>query len=192
MFMSDPKEQAASGNTLVCVGRLCEQKGQLLLLQALRRVLDRGVGCRLVLAGDGEMRQVIESSVQSLGLSECVRITGWVDGARVRDEILRARAMVLPSFAEGLPVVIMEALSLGRPVISTYIAGIPELIQPGINGWLVPAGDVGQLADAMVSCIETPDADVLAMGRSGRQRVIERHDINVSARQLLSMFAESQ
>jgi colanic acid/amylovoran biosynthesis glycosyltransferase len=190
MYMSAPPDQAPSADTLVCIGRLCEQKGQLILLQALRRVIDRGSNCRVVFAGDGEMRQLVESSARSLGLTDRIRITGWIDSAQVREEILRARAMVLPSFAEGLPVVIMEALALARPVISTYVAGIPELVEDGVNGWLVPAGDVERLADAMIGCLAASDADVLAMGRSGRQRVLQRHDIRTSAEQLLKMFQE--
>ena len=79
-------------------------------------------------------------------LQNVVRITGWISSDQVREEILAARALVLPSFAEGLPVVIMEAMALRRPVISTYVAGIPELIHPGEHGWLVPAGDVEALA----------------------------------------------
>ncbi len=192
MYLSEPPQRQLSRDTLVCVGRLCEQKGQLILLPALREVLNRGVACRLVLAGDGELRQQIESAARSLGLADHVRITGWIDSAQVREEILGARAMVLPSFAEGLPVVIMEALALGRPVISTFVAGIPELVQPGLNGWLVPAGDVQLLADAMVSCLGVADDQLLSMGRNGRQRALDRHDIRQSASHLLQMFGELQ
>ncbi len=97
----------------------------------------------MVLVGDGEMRREIEALIERCGLRNSVRITGWLSSERVREEILASRAMVLPSFAEGLPVVIMEAMALRRPVLSTYIAGIPELVRPGETGWLVPAGDVG-------------------------------------------------
>ena len=78
-----------------------------------------------------------------------MRVLGWCSEARVREEIAAARALVLPSFAEGLPVVLMESLALGRPVITTWVAGIPELVRAGENGWLVTAGDVGELASAM-------------------------------------------
>ncbi len=74
--------------------------------------------------------------------------------------------MVLPSFAEGLPVVIMEAMALRRPVISTYVAGIPELVRPGIDGWLVPAGDVEALAEAMQACLEAPVEELARMGEA--------------------------
>jgi len=81
--------------------------------------MSHGRRFELVLAGDGEMRSHVERRVEALGLGKEVRITGWIGGAAVRDELLAARALVLPSFAEGLPVVIMEAMALGRPVIST-------------------------------------------------------------------------
>ena len=87
------------------------------------------------------MRGVIEKRIGELGLQKNIRLAGWLSGAQVRKEILASRALVLASFAEGLPVVIMEALALGRPVISTWVAGIPELVESGKCGWLVPAGD---------------------------------------------------
>jgi glycosyltransferase involved in cell wall biosynthesis len=191
-FFAIQDERTPLSNTLVCIGRLCEQKGQLILLQALRRVIDRGVPCRVVLAGDGEMRTQIEDTIRSLCLHDHVRITGWIDNAQVRAELLQARALVLPSFAEGLPVVIMEALALGRPAISTFVAGIPELVLPGENGWLVPAGDTDALADAMCNCLNTGSEEILSMGRRGRERALARHDIRESARQLLAIFGEAR
>ena len=125
---------------LVCVGRLSEQKGQLLLLEAARILAAQSVAFEIVLAGDGELREEIEALIAQHGLEAQVRITGWISSAQVREEILAARALVLPSFAEGLPVVIMEAMALRRPVLTTYVAGIPELVLQGENGWLFPAG----------------------------------------------------
>ncbi|MDA8224720.1 MAG: glycosyltransferase family 4 protein [Betaproteobacteria bacterium] len=176
---------------LVCVGRLCEQKGQLLLLEAARRLALDGEEFELVLAGDGEMRAEIEHRITEYGLDNRVRITGWISSAQVRDEILRARGMVLPSFAEGLPVVIMEALALRRPVISTFVAGIPELVLPGENGWLVPAGDVEALAAAMRELLRAPVGQLSAMGELGRARALERHDIATEAATLAALFSRA-
>ncbi|WP_229260586.1 glycosyltransferase family 4 protein [Duganella alba] len=162
---------------LVCVGRLCEQKGQLLLLDALARLRTAGVALQLVLAGDGEMRDALQAQAARLGLRDVVRITGWLSGAQVRQEILNARALVLPSFAEGLPVALMEAMALGRPVISTYVAGIPELVQPGRNGWLVPPGDLDALTQALRDLLATPLADLSRMGEHGRRDVRRRHSL---------------
>ena len=110
-------------------------------------------------------------------------------GQRVREELQAARALVLPSFAEGLPVVIMEAMALGRPVISTYIAGIPELVEPGRSGWLVPAGAVEPLVDAMVEALTADPAELERMGRAGAARVAEQHDLGIEVRKLAALFA---
>jgi len=173
---------------LVCVGRLCEQKGQLLLVRAAQLIVREGIPIQLVLAGDGEMRSEIEVLVAELGLTGHVRITGWIDAASVRNEILAARALVLPSFAEGLPVVLMEAMALARPVLSTYVAGIPELVRSGEIGWLFPAGDVDSLAQAMRECLAAQPAELDKMGAIGRQRVIERHSVDTEAAKLLAHF----
>ncbi|HWH82051.1 MAG TPA: glycosyltransferase, partial [Burkholderiaceae bacterium] len=181
----------AVSNTLVCVGRLCEQKGQLLLVQALHKLVAQGVDARLVLAGDGEMRAAIESLVASLGLAGRVRITGWIGSAEVRAEILAARALVLPSFAEGLPVVLMEAMALRRPVVTTFVAGIPELVRDGVDGWLVAAGDVEALAEAMRACLNAPANQLARMGDAAHERALARHDIDREAAKLCALFAAS-
>jgi len=190
-FYRGTPPSATAAQRLVCVGRLCEQKGQLLLVEATRRVVDAGRPFELVLAGDGEMRAEVEAVIDRLALRAHVRITGWIANDRVRKEILAARALVLPSFAEGLPVVIMEAMALRRPVITTFVAGIPELVRDGESGWLVPAGDVDSLAQAMADCLAAP-AEVLArMGEAAHARVLVRHDVDIEAAKLAALFAAS-
>ncbi len=176
---------------LVCVGRLCEQKGQLLLLEACRMLKEKGLEFELVLAGDGEMRPEIERAIKAYGLDANVKITGWISSKQVRDEILESQAMVLPSFAEGLPVVIMEAMALKRPVISTYIAGIPELVIPGENGWLVPAGSVFELSNAMEQALSASVQQLSDMGEAAYTRVTQRHSIDTEAGKLAVLFLES-
>ena len=173
---------------LVCVGRLSEQKGQLLLLEAARLLAAQAVEFEIVLAGDGEMRGQIEALIAQYGLQSKVRITGWISSDQVRTEILAARALVLPSFAEGLPVVIMEAMALRRPVLTTYVAGIPELVRQGENGWLFPAGEVEALAAAMADCLAQPVEVLQRMGEAAWQRVVERHDIDTEAARLADLF----
>lgn len=176
---------------LVSVGRLSAQKGQILLVRAAAMLARKGVPFELVLVGDGEMRPDIERVVADEGLGEHVRITGFVSGDAVREHLLSARAMVLPSFAEGLPVVLMEAMALGRPVVSTYIAGIPEFVVPGRTGWLVPAGSVDALATVLEAVLGTDPERLTAMGRNGRAAVIAQHDVRTSAAQLERLFAAS-
>ena len=175
---------------LVCVGRLTEQKGQMLLVDAASLLAERGTRFELVLAGDGEMREEIAAQIARCGLDAQVRITGWISSAAVREELLAARALVLPSFAEGLPVVIMEAMALRRPVISTYVAGIPELVQPGKHGWLVPAGDVEALADVIQACLDAPLDRLAQMGEAARGRMLSRHDVDATAKVLVGEIEE--
>lgn len=183
-FYQNVNSDAPSSNMLVCVGRLCEQKGQLLLVEAAKQLLEQGFDFELILAGDGELRQPIEALIQQYKLANHISITGWISSAQVRDYLLQARAMVLPSFAEGLPVVIMEAMSLKRPVISTYIAGIPELVETQKSGWLVPAGDVTALAEAMKNALSASANELSAMGEAAFLRVTERHHIDTEAEKL--------
>ncbi len=169
---------------LVSVGRLSEQKGQILLIEALGQLAQQGVPFTVTLVGDGEMRPQVEAAIAKHGLADRIEITGWATGERVRAELLRARALVLPSFAEGLPVVIMEAFGLGRPVLSTFVAGIPELVSPGECGWLIPAGSVEDLRDAVRDVLHTDATTLARFGEEGQRRVRARHDVKITAADL--------
>lgn len=174
----------------VCVGRLCEQKGQLLLIEAVRELKALGKQFHLILAGDGEMRSEIESLIHLYGLEKYVSITGWVSSDKVKQLLLSSSAMVLPSFAEGLPVVIMEAMSLKCPVVSTYVAGIPELVKNGENGWLVPAGDVQALSQTLEKVMDTEQGMINTMAEQGRMAAISRHSIETESIKLAHIFRE--
>jgi len=187
-FYDSAAAQVVTARRLVCVGRLTEAKGHLLLIEATARLAAKGVRFELVLAGDGPMRGELERLISQHGLVEQIRITGWISSAQVRSEILQARAMVLPSFAEGLPVVIMEALALRRPVLSTYIAGIPELVRNGENGWLFAAGSVEELMKAIEDCLDAAAGRLQQMGEAGHRRVVERHSIDTEAGKLAAHF----
>jgi colanic acid/amylovoran biosynthesis glycosyltransferase len=187
-YFLSPTSPVLATKRLVCVGRLCEQKGQILLIEAVHQLALQGVKFELVLVGDGEMRGDIEALVARYKLQERVRITGWLSGEQVRHEILAARALVLPSFAEGLPVVIMEAMALGRPVISTYVAGIPELVEMGESGWLLPAGDVQALAAIIEDCLDTSVDAINRMGSVARKTTLARHCLDNEAHHLTRLF----
>lgn len=169
---------------LVTIGRFVEQKGQMVLVNALARLQSIHPQVRITLVGDGEMRTDLESAVMDAGLGEMVRFAGWLDQEGVRREIDAAHALVMPSFAEGLPMVIMEAMAAARPVIATQIAGIPELVEQGRSGWLVPAGDASALAEVIALVAEKSIDDIAEMGQAARTRVLERHDIDDQARKL--------
>ena len=187
-FLSGEFVPIAETPQLVCVGRLSEQKGHLLLLEAAQQLGKAGVPFKLAFVGDGELRSEIEASIAKHNLQDSIEITGWASSDTVRKYLLESRALVLPSFAEGLPVVIMEALALNRPVVSTYVAGIPELVDPGKCGLLVPAGDADALAVAMRTILQMPVADLEAWGRTGAERVALQHDIDREARWLATLF----
>ncbi len=176
---------------LVCVGRLSAEKGQLLLVEAAHRLAEKGIVFELVLAGDGDMRAALEDLIALYGLDKQVRLTGWVSSNQVREEILASRGLVLPSFSEGLPVVIMEAMALRRPVLASCVTGIPELVLHGENGWLFPAGSVDDLTKAMEDCLLKSPEDLKKMGDAGYLRVLERHSIDTEAAKLAKLFRNS-
>jgi glycosyltransferase involved in cell wall biosynthesis len=175
----------------VSVGRLSAQKGQLLLLEAARVLARKGIAFELVLIGDGEMRREIEALIAAYSLGGHVRMTGALGTEDLREEMLRSRALVLPSFAEGLPVVIMEAMALRKPVLTTYIAGIPELVVQGKTGWLFPAGSVEALTDALEDCLSRSADELRLMGEAAHARVLERHCIDKEAKQLADAFRQA-
>ena len=176
-------------NQLVCVGRLNEQKGHLILLEAAHQLALQRIDFKLVLVGDGELRSQIENLITQYNLQDRITITGWANNKQVRQHLIDSRAMLLASFAEGLPVVIMEALALGRPVVSTYIAGIPELVEPDC-GWLIPSGSVEELAQAMRQVLELPVDTLSQMGQVGAEKVALQHDVAIEARKLAALFRQ--
>ncbi len=186
-FFDQPRVPIPETNQLVCVGRLNEQKGHLVLLEAAQKLALGGVDFKLVLVGDGELRSQVEDLILQFGLQDRITITGWANSQVVKQHIINSRAMVLPSFAEGLPVVIMEALALGRPVVSTYIAGIPELVDSDC-GWLVPSGSATALAQAMEQALQTSTAKLSQMGQVGAEKVALQHDVAIEAKKLATLF----
>ncbi|NET33916.1 MAG: glycosyltransferase family 4 protein [Cyanothece sp. SIO1E1] len=188
VFLRQPNVSIPEAPRLACVGRLCEQKGHLLLLEAAHRLASEGLRFKLVLVGDGPLRPQIQALIEQYSLQDQVEITGWASNLEVQQHILASRAMVLPSFAEGLPVVIMEALALKRPVISTYVAGIPELVEPGVCGWLVPAGSVEALAISMGQVLQAEKDALERMGNVGAACVAQQHDVHLEASKLIKLF----
>ena len=175
---------------LLCIGRLCEQKGQLLLLQALQKVIEDGESVKLILAGDGEMRPVVETFINNNDLQKHVQITGWISSPQVKQLLMNSDAMILPSFAEGLPVAIMEAMAIGTPVLTTYIAGIPELIISDKNGILFPAGDIDATRKAILEFLSKPEDELILMREQAYQSVDKQHNIAKEAAKLACYFKE--
>lgn len=173
---------------LVCVARFDPEKGHAVLLEAAARLARSGVAFQLDLIGDGALRPEIERAIRRLGLEGRVDLSGWLGSAQVRDRLLGSRLFVLPSFAEGLPVVLMEALAMGRPVIATYVAGIPELVVDGENGWLVPASSVDDLELALRKALSATEEEHRRMGTRGRERALAQHDVDTEAKKLAELI----
>lgn len=191
LFLHQPPTALPETPHIVCIGRLCPAKGQLLLIEAVSQLVKEGVDLKLTLVGDGESRAAIESAIVTAQLEKVITITGWVSSSYIRDYLLDAKVKVLPSFAEGLPVVLMEALALRRPVISTYIAGIPELVEPS-HGWLIPAGSVSALKDAIRVSLATSTIQLQEMGQIGSERVIANHNIETEVVKLSQLFTANR
>lgn len=184
----EPAPLPEGGPRLVAIGRLSEQKGLGLLIDAIADAAKDVPHLSVTLVGDGELRPQIESRIADLGLQDRITLAGWLDEARVHAALASAQALILPSVAEGLPMVIMEAMAAGRPVIATAIAGIPELVTPDV-GWLVPSGDPAALADAIRRMAAVPRDALETMGRTARVRVMQRHNIDTEAETLTELFA---
>lgn len=187
-FLTDAGTSKIPERPLFCaVARLSGQKGIPLLIEAAAILKSRGKEFQLSIVGDGDMRRDIEAMIERHRLQDFVQLVGWASSDVVIAHLRGSRAMVLPSFAEGLPVVIMEALALERPVIVTAISGTPELVD-GDCGWLIPAGSVEALVDAMSKAIDAPIDRLAEMGRIGRARVVAQHDALQNGRQLNRLF----
>jgi colanic acid/amylovoran biosynthesis glycosyltransferase len=188
MFLSQSYVPLPTEPQFVCVGRLSEQKGISILVEAVGQLAQEGLRFKLVIVGDGSLRSEIEALIKNLTLEDYIELTGWATNLEVRQHILESQVMILPSFAEGLPVAIMESLALSRPVLTTHIAGIPELIQPNRSGWLVPAGSVDALAIAMGQILHLPLEEIADMGKIGSEMVIKEHNATEEAKKLVKLF----
>ncbi len=192
MWFKNSIEVDPNSHTFVSVGRLSEQKGQALLIESFARALGSVPDAKLLIIGDGPLRGELERRIEHLGLTGSISLLGWQSADQIRSALLKSRALVLPSFAEGLPVVIMEAMALGRPVITTYVAGIPELVLHEENGWLCYAGDSPSLVEAMRAALVTPGDRMLSMGRAARERVREMHSVEQQCERLDQLICAVQ
>jgi colanic acid/amylovoran biosynthesis glycosyltransferase len=185
------KPIAQGGPTRVLfVGRLVPQKGHAVLLEAVALLAERGRELELVLAGDGPMRPALEALAARIGVSERVRFLGAVGQEQIRALYEEASVFCLPSFAEGLPTVLMEALAMELPVISTRINGAPELVRDGVTGLLVTPGRADELADAIERLIEDPALGA-RMGSAGREAVRREFDVEACAGRLRELLHET-
>jgi colanic acid/amylovoran biosynthesis glycosyltransferase len=188
-LLDHPSVLIGQAPRLCTVARLSEAKGIPILIEAAAALHREKIPFELHIVGEGPLRPLLEQRLIDLNLTDHVFLKGALSSEDVRSELLAARAMVLPSFAEGLPVVIMEALALERPVVTTRITGIPELVDDEC-GWLIPAGRVDILVAAMKQVLALDVASLQTKGKIGRARVLDQHDIVKNARQLSEIFKQ--
>jgi len=174
---------------LVSVGRLVPEKGHRILLEAFRLLRERGVLVHLTLIGAGQDLAALQGFANRSGLGDSVTFTGALSHERTLAQLRRADIFALASFAEGIPVALMEAMSLGVPCVSTSIAGIPELIRSGIDGLLVPAANPAAFAEALES-LTSDSALRKSLGNSGRQRIISQYNLPLNQELLAQCFEE--
>jgi glycosyltransferase involved in cell wall biosynthesis len=171
------------------VGRMVPVKGQPVLFEAIEELVQQRVDVRATFVGDGPSMDDLRQRVAAAGLSERIELTGAVGQDDIKQHFAAADVLVVPSFAEGVPVVLMEAMAAGLPVVASHIAGIPELVDDGISGILVPPGRSDALADALRRLADDPELRE-AMGRRGRAKVEAEFDVRQSATDLEAMFAQ--
>lgn len=179
--------RAGPKRSILCVGRVCPSKGQAILVNAAEMLRSRGVDFHILFLGGGEDLDAISKRVVERGLSEFVTLAGAVSHARVKEELAEADVFVLPSFAEGIPVALMEAMAAGVPVVSTRIAGIPELIEDGEDGFLTEASDAGQLADALEALLRG-QVDTRTLLDKAAKKVRSEYDAEKNTQELGKLF----
>ena len=172
---------------VLCVGRLVAAKGQRILIEAVEMLRREGRSVELDLVGDGPDRAMLEAFVHTRGLGAGVRFAGAVGQDRIRDFYGAADCFAMASFAEGIPVVLMEAMAMEIPVVATGINGIPELVRDGVDGVLVAPSDVLGMADALARLMDD-EALRVRLGAAGRVKVLAEYELAASADRLVGIF----
>lgn len=183
------RPEPAPGEPLrfVCVGRLSPVKGQHVLIHAAKLLKSQGHNFKVSIAGAGPSAVSLQRAVAEAGVSDCVVLEGRVPDDQLARLYRESHAFVLPSFAEGLPGVLMEAMITGLPCITTGINGVPELIEHGIDGILVPPSDPAALANAMARMIG--DARLRReLGQAGRRKVLANFNLETNVARLADLF----
>jgi colanic acid/amylovoran biosynthesis glycosyltransferase len=190
LFAMRQDRPRSSPPKIVNVGRLSSEKGQVVLLNACKMLVDRGMPLHLTFIGSGPLEQLLRDQIAAVGMGAHADLRGELSADAVRQELEQSDLFCLTSFAEGLPVSIMEAMAIGVPVVATAIAGIPELAVNGETALTVAPGNEEQLADAVATALN--DCDLRAkIILAARKKVEEAHDRARNSRQLYDLFAEA-
>ncbi len=184
---SEPTDNAGGGARLVSVGRLAPVKGQVLIVDVIHRLRARGLEVSAEIIGEGPARSAIEQRIADYDLADAVTLPGALGQDRVPERLAGATALVLPSFAEGVPVVAMEAMALGVPVVATRVAGVPELIDDGVSGLLTTPGRVEEVVNAVERLVTDPELRARIVV-AARETISRQFDVTQEARKLAVLF----
>lgn len=188
MFMPGSKSSVEGTNfDVISVARLSREKAQHTLIQAIARLVQEGRRVRLRLVGEGPDRRDLEKQILACGLSHTVLLEGSLNQDQLKALYRESDAFALASFAEGVPVVLMEAMAMEIPCVATWITGVPELIQDGLNGLLVAPSNVDQLAAAIARLMDDPDLRG-RIAKSGRCTVLEHYNLSKNTALLANVF----
>ena len=186
-FKPRPVHENGNAFEVICVGRLVPAKGQHILIEAIDRLVREGRNIKLRVVGDGPDRESLESLAACRNMNGHVVFEGAINQDKIRDLYSKADAFALASFAEGIPVVLMEAMAMEIPCVTTFITGIPELIRDGVDGLLVPPSDDEALSRVIARLMD--DAELRkTIGVNGRKRVIEKFDLEQNTSRLADIF----
>jgi colanic acid/amylovoran biosynthesis glycosyltransferase len=189
VFRPRPHRQNPERIELVCVGRLAPVKGQAVLIAAVARLIREGRRIHLRLVGEGVSRPHLERLIAQRGLKDHVTLEGSCNQDRVLEFYRQTDLFVLASFAEGVPVVLMEAMGMEIPCLATWITGVPELIRHGVDGWLVRPGNEQELADAIAKLLDDPELRQ-RLGAAGRVRVQDQYELEINVERLARIYEE--
>ncbi len=185
-----PVEHEGEGTRLLFVARLAELKGLSVLLQSLVTVVERHPAVQLTVVGDGPERDRFEALARELGLEKSVNFVGYRSQAEVAAHLAETDVFVLPSYAEGVPVTLMEALGSAVPVVGTQVGGVSELVDHGVNGYIVRPGDGDELTGRLLELVADPDLR-RRFGEAGRERVLAEFDNDIESARLARLFHDA-
>lgn len=188
-FAPAEKGTVSSPPRLLCVGRLAPEKGQSLLLEAVTSLAASQCPVSLCFIGDGPDRKFLEQQAAELGLASSVEFAGWVDQERLRAEYARTDLFVLPSLAEGIPMVLMEAMAMQIPCVAPCITGIPELIEDGVDGVLYTVGDSQNLSRKLLALLQSPER-MENIGKQARVKVMQQYDLAQNTKRFAAVLRE--
>ncbi len=189
LFQPRPHRDDPGRFEILCVGRLAPAKAQQVLVGAVDRLRQQGRRVRLRLAGDGPERGRLEALIAARGLGDYVALEGFCSQERIRALYGETDLVAMPSFAEGVPVALMEAMAMEIPCVASWVCGVPELIRNGVDGLLVPPADAARLAEAIACLMDDPGLR-RRFGRSAREQVIDKFHLGRNTERLAAIYRQ--